>query len=67
MAEAAGCKLGRVVEINYSNQDVHAYSQARNIHSNSEASASTAGSLDITPDDLVVSDTVDVTWELETK
>jgi uncharacterized protein YggE len=67
MAEAAGCKLGRVVEINYSNQDVHAYSQARNIHSNSEASASTAGSLDITPDDLVVSDTVDVTWELEAK
>lgn len=64
MAEAAGCKLGDVQHINYRYQDIHTYSQARNIHSNSEASASTAGSLDITPDDLVISDTVDVTWVL---
>ncbi len=60
MAEAAGCKLGAVVKIDYCHQDIHTYSQARNIHSNSEAKASTADSLDISPADLVISDTVDV-------
>ena len=64
MAEAAGCKLGKVDSIEYNYQDIHTYSQARNIHSNSEAKASTAGSLDIAPDDLVISDTVDVSWYL---
>ena len=64
MAEAGGCILGKVVSIDYHHQNIHVMSQARNIHSNTEAKASTPGSLDITPDDLVISDTVDVTFEL---
>lgn len=64
MVEAAGCTLGSVVKIDYRYQDIHTYSQARNIHSNSEAKASTADSLDIAPDDLVMSDTVDVIFEI---
>ena len=64
MAQAGGCILGNVVSIDYHHQNIHVMSQARNIHSNTEAKASTPGSLDITPDDLVISDTVDVTFEL---
>lgn len=64
MAEAAGCTLGKVENINYRYSNVSVYSQARNIHDSKEAFASTAHSLDITPDDLVMSDTVDVTFEL---
>ena len=64
MAETLGCTLGKVISIEYSHQNVHVQSQARNIHSSSEAKASTPGSLDITPDDLVVSDTAYVVFEL---
>lgn len=64
MAEAAGCTLGKVININYNYSNVSICSQARNIHDSKEAFASTADSLDITPDDLVMSDTVDVTFEL---
>ena len=64
MAEAGGCSLGKIISIDYRFQNTHVASQARYIHSNSEAKASTASSLDITPDDLVISDTVDVTFEL---
>ena len=64
MAEAVGCSLGKVENINYRYSNVSVYSQARNIHDSKEAFASTADSLDITPDDLVMSDTVDVTFEL---
>lgn len=67
MAEAGGCELGKVMSIDYRFQNTHVMSQARYIHSNSEAKASTAQSLEITPDDLVVSDTVDVTFELINK
>lgn len=64
MVEAAGCTLGAVIKIDYRYQDIHTYSQARNIHSNSEAKVSTADSLDIVPDDLVMSDKVDVIFEI---
>ena len=64
MAESVDCRIGKVLHIQYSHSNVHVFSQARNIHSNSEAKASTASSLDITPDDLVMSDTADVTFEL---
>lgn len=40
MVQAAGCKLGPVIKIDYRYQDIHTYSQARNIHSNSEAKKS---------------------------
>ena len=64
MAKALGCELGAVVDINYGYQEVHVYAEARNIHSNAEAMASTSDSLDITPEDLSVSDIVQVEWEL---
>lgn len=64
MAESVDCRIGRVLHILHHYSNVHVYSQARNIHSNSEAKASTSSSLDITPEDLVMSDTADVTFEL---
>ena len=64
MAEASGCSLGNVLSINYEFKYIYVASQARSIHSNSEAMSSTSNSLEITPDDLVVSDTVSVVWEL---
>lgn len=67
MAEAVDCEIGKVLNIQYNYSNVHVFSQARNIHSNSEAKASTASSLDITPDDLVMSDTAEVTFELINK
>lgn len=65
MAKAAGCALGTVVSIDYHRQDIHVYSEARNIHSNQEAMACSAASLEIAPDDLVMGDEVNVTWELK--
>lgn len=65
MAEAAGRELGEVQSIEYDEKEIHIYSEAREIHSNAEATASTANSLDITPDDLAVSDNVHVVWRLK--
>ena len=64
MAEAAGCKLGNVLSINYGAQELYIYSEARSIHSNEEAMKCDSNSLDISPDDLGVSDNVKVEWEL---
>ena len=64
MAQAAGCKLGSVINIYSGYQEIHVYSEARNIHSNSEAMACDSNSLDISPDDLAMSDNVKVEWEL---
>lgn len=64
MAQAAGCQLGSVLNIHYGYQEIHVYSEARNIHSNSEAMACDSNSLDISPDDLAMSDNVKVEWEL---
>lgn len=63
MAKACGCKLGSVKKIDYGQTEIHIYSQARNI-SAAEAPCCTEQSLDITPDDLSVSDNVTVTWYL---
>ncbi len=65
MAGACGRELGEVKFIDYGYSHVTVYSQAREIHDNAEASASTVSSLDITPDDLVVSDNVNVVWWLK--
>lgn len=64
MAKACDCKLGLVKEINYSVQELHVYSQARMIHRADEAMYCNEESLDITPDDLAVSDKVTVIWYL---
>lgn len=65
MAKAAGCELGEVKEIEYGEMEVRIYSEARAIHNAEEAKASTVNSLDITPDDLAVSDNVNVVWWLK--
>lgn len=64
MATAAGCKLGEVNSITYGQQDLTVHSQARYIHSNKEAMACDKSSLNIEPDDLVMSDHVQVSWNL---
>ena len=67
MARALGCMLADVSSINYSHEDIYIYSQARNIHSAAEATVSTAESLEITPEDLAISDDVKVEWVLVAK
>ena len=62
MAEACGCKLGPVKSMDYSEQEIHIFSQARQIRSSEEAICCEPESLDITPDDLSVSDSVTVVW-----
>lgn len=64
MAKASGCKLGTVHHIDYSVNELHIYSQARNIHGSDEAVCCEESSLDITPDDFAVSDSVTVVWYL---
>lgn len=64
MAKACGCSLGLVKSINYSVEELHIYSQARQIHAADEAICCSPQSLDITPDDLAVSDDVTVIWYL---
>ena len=64
MAETCGCKLGPVKSMDYSEQEIHIYSQARQIRSSEEAICCEPESLDITPDDLSVSDSVTVVWYL---
>lgn len=64
MAKACGCSLGLVKSINYSVEEFHIYSQARQIHGADEAICCNEQSLDITPDDLSVSDDVTVIWYL---
>ena len=64
MAKAAECILGEVISIIYDRMDVGVYSEARSIHSNEEAKACDTNSLDIEPDDLVMDDNVNVTWQI---
>ena len=65
MAKAAGCRLGMCKSIDYSLNQITIYSQARSIHGPQEACCCNEASLDITPDDLAVSDTVNTVWYLE--
>lgn len=65
MAEAAGCLLGRVAKINYTMERPNVYRHARTIHSNEEAMTSIPAALDIDPADFIISDTVEVTWNLK--
>lgn len=65
MAEAAGCSLGLVKNIDYSENELHVYSQTRNICGPCEAAVCTESSLEITPDDLVGGEDVTITWFLK--
>lgn len=64
MVETLGCNLGNVSLIDYTEDYISFYSQARSIHCNEEAISSTPEALNITPDDLSVSDNVVVEWEV---
>lgn len=64
MAAACGCKLGLVKHIDYSTNEIHIFSEARKIYGADEAVCCNPESLDITPDDLSVSDEVTVEWYL---
>ena len=63
MAKAAGCKLGLVKEIDYSEQHIEIYSQVRNMKA-MEAECADEASLDINPDDLAATQRVTITWYL---
>ena len=63
MAKAAGCKLGLVKEIDYSEQHIEIYSQVREM-SCAEAPCADEASLDINPDDLAATQRVTITWYL---
>lgn len=67
MAKAVGCTLGLVKDINYSVQELHIYSQARQIHGADEACCCEPESLDITPDDLAAQDNVTVVWYISNR
>ena len=64
MATAAGCTLGLVKNIDYSEHEIHIYSQARTLGCAEEAAECLESSLDITPEDLVGGEDVTVTWYL---
>ncbi len=64
MASAAGCTLGLVKSIDYSEHEIHIYSQARHIAEPCLAAGCSESSLDITPEDLVGGEDVTVTWYL---
>lgn len=64
MAKAVGCELGEVQSIEYGKMEISIYSQARSLLCE-EASYITPESLNITPDDLVISDNVHVVWNMK--
>lgn len=65
MVKACGSELGTLRNIDYSFHEFHIYSQARNIHDSMDAMCCNEESLDINPDDLAVSDSVRVTWDIK--
>ena len=63
MAKAAGCRLGLVKNIDYSEQHIEFYSQCREMPA-VEAVCCKLDSLEMTPDDIAGGQTVTVTWYL---
>lgn len=64
MLNALGCSLGDLVHIDYGDREMHVFHQARTYNCAADCKASTPESLNITPDDLVSSEEVDVTWAI---
>lgn len=66
MAQACGCALGPVKKINSSFSELHELREVhvRDIHDADEAMSCSPTSLDIKPDDLTLSDDVEVVWYL---
>lgn len=65
MARVCGSRLNGVKKIDYGIKEVYLYSQARVLHDANEACYCKEQSLDITPDDLNLSDRVTVIWYLD--
>ena len=65
MAKVLGRELGDVKNIEYGEMHISIFSEARTIYNSQEATACTPNSLDITPDDLAVTDNVNVEWWLK--
>jgi uncharacterized protein YggE len=63
MAKAAGCKLGLVKSIDYSEQDIEFYSECRDMPA-VEAKCCNFEAMEMTPDDIAGGQTVTVTWYL---
>lgn len=66
MAQASGCALGPVKKINSSFSEMHVLSEVhvRDIHDADEAMSCSPTSLDIKPDNMKLSDEVEVVWYL---
>ncbi len=65
MAAGADCKLGKVLSISGSSQPVVLYSKARRMNSMADAMFCTEESLDITPEELRLSEQVTITYLLK--
>jgi uncharacterized protein YggE len=67
LTKAADVKLGKVIHINYSWGEINIYSEPVNYDKAilyEESTGNYESSLDIEPEDLDISDTVTVTWEI---
>jgi uncharacterized protein YggE len=64
MAEAAGVRLGKVINIDYSWSDIQLY---KDVYSMDKSLLSTAGTpmIELEPDNIYVEDTVTVAWRIE--
>ena len=62
MAQAASCKLGNVVSINYDMQDNIPVAKGPQI--SASATDNPTSNFEITPQEIIISDEVSVTWEL---
>jgi len=64
MAEAAGVRLGKIINIDYSWSDIQLY---KDVYSMDKSLLSTAGTpmIDLEPDNIYVEDTVTVAWRIE--
>ena len=65
MLSALGCDLGDLVNIEYGNHFMTVFHEARTYNCAQDCKASTPESLDITPEDLVSSEEVEVVWEID--
>jgi len=67
LTKAAGVKLGKVININYSWGEINIYSEPLRYDKAilcEESACNYDNSLDINPEDLDISDTVTVVWEI---
>lgn len=65
MLAALDCELGDLINIKYSNDYTTVFHEARTYNCAQDCKASTPESLDITPEDLVSSEEVEVVWEID--